>query len=230
MEGTRELPDIPGFALELGALERPGQPPAYPASVARLDRAQLNALGERYLAQTRPHRVLGRPRFVDKMPANFNHIGLIHLLLPNAKIIDARRAPLACCFANFKQHFQSGVWFTYSLEDLGRYYRDYVRLMQHFDSVLPGRVHRVQYEALVGDLEGEVRRLLAYCGLPFEEQCLRLLRDRAQRPDGEFRPGAQAHLWRCGRAVAQLRAVARPSQGSPGRTGGAACRHGAVRR
>ena len=173
VEGTRELPDIPGFALELGALERPGQPPAYPASVARLDRAQLNALGERYLAQTRPHRVLGRPRFVDKMPANFNHIGLIHLLLPNAKIIDARRAPLACCFANFKQHFQSGVWFTYSLEDLGRYYRDYVRLMQHFDSVLPGRVHRVQYEALVGDLEGEVRRLLAYCGLPFEEQCLR---------------------------------------------------------
>ena len=173
VEGTRELPDIPGFALELGALERPGKPPAYPASVARLDRAQLAALGDRYLAQTRPHRVLGRPRFVDKMPANFNHVGLIHLLLPNAKIIDARRAPLACCFANFKQHFQSGVWFTYSLEDLGRYYRDYVHLMRHFDSVLPGRVHRVQYEALVGDLEGEVRRLLAYCGLPFEEQCLR---------------------------------------------------------
>ena len=173
VEGTRELPDIPGFALELGALERPGQPPAYPASVAQLSRAQLAALGERYLAQTRPHRVLGRPRFVDKMPANFNHVGLIHLLLPNAKIVDARRAPLACCFANFKQHFQAGVWFTYDLEDLGRYYRDYLRLMQHFDSVLPGRVHRVQYEDLVGDLEGEVRRLLAYCGLPFEEQCLR---------------------------------------------------------
>jgi tetratricopeptide (TPR) repeat protein len=173
VEGTRELPDIPGFALELGALERPGQPPAYPASVAQLDRAQLTALGERYLAQTRPHRVLGRPRFVDKMPANFNHVGLIHLLLPNAKIIDARRSPLACCFANFKQHFQSGVWFTYNLGDLGRYYRDYVRLMQHFDGVLPGRVHRVQYEHLVSDLEGEVRRLLTYCGLPFEEQCLR---------------------------------------------------------
>ena len=173
VEGTRELPDIPGLALELGALERPGQPPAYPASVARLDRAQLSALGDRYLAQTRPHRVLGRPRFVDKMPANFNHVGLIHLLLPNAKIIDARRAPLACCFANFKQHFQSGAWFTYNLEDLGRYYRDYVHLMRHFDSVLPGRVHRVQYEDLVTDLEGEVRRLLAYCGLPFEEQCLR---------------------------------------------------------
>jgi tetratricopeptide (TPR) repeat protein len=173
VEGTRELPDIPGFALELGALERPGQPPAYPASVAQLDRAQLTALGDRYLAQTRPHRVLGRPRFVDKMPANFNHVGLIHLLLPNAKIIDARRGPLACCFANFKQHFQSGAWFTYDLEDLGRYYRDYVHLLRHFDSVLPGRVHRVQYEDLVTDLEGEVRRLLAYCDLPFEEQCLR---------------------------------------------------------
>lgn len=173
VEGTRELPDIPGFALELGALERPGKPPAYPASVARLDRAQLTALGDRYLAQTRPHRVLGRPRFVDKMPANFNHVGLIHLLLPNAKIIDARRAPLACCFANFKQHFQSGAWFTYNLEDLGRYYRDYVHLMRHFESVLPGRVHRVQYEDLVTDLEGEVRRLLDYLGLPFEERCLR---------------------------------------------------------
>ncbi len=173
VEGTRELPDIPGFALELGALERPGKPPAYPASVAQLERAQLRALGDRYLAQTRPHRVLGRPRFIDKMPANFNHVGLIHLLLPNAKIIDARRGPLACCFANFKQHFHSGVWFTYNLEDLGRYYRDYVHLMSHFDNVLPGRVHRVHYEDLVTDFEGEVRRLLAYCGLPFEEQCLR---------------------------------------------------------
>ncbi|HEX4388161.1 MAG TPA: sulfotransferase [Steroidobacteraceae bacterium] len=173
VEGTRELPDIPGFALELGALEQPGRPQAYPASIARLERAQLTALGDRYLEQIRSHRVLGRPRFVDKMPSNFSHVGLIHLLLPNAKIIDARRAPLACCFANFKQHFQSGAWFTYDLADLGRYYRDYVQLMRHFDAVLPGRVHRVQYEDLVTDLDGEVRRLLAYCGLPFEEQCLR---------------------------------------------------------
>jgi tetratricopeptide (TPR) repeat protein len=172
VEGTRELPDIPGFSLELGASDRPG-PPAYPASIARLDRAQLRAFADRYLEQTRAHRVLGRPRFIDKMPSNFLHVGLIHLLLPNAKIIDSRRAPLACCFANFKQHFQSGAWFTYDLSDLGRYYRGYVRLMNHFDSVLPGRVHRVQYEDLVADLEGEVRRLLAYCGLPFEEQCLR---------------------------------------------------------
>jgi tetratricopeptide (TPR) repeat protein len=173
VEGTRELPDVPGFALELGALELPGEPPAYPQSVARLSRLELSALGERYLAQTRPHRVLGRPRLIDKMPSNFCHVGLIHLMLPNAKIIDARRAALPCCFANFKQHFQSGVWFAYSLEDLGHYYRDYVALMEHFDRVLPGRVHRVLYEDVVADLEREVRRLLEYCGLPFEEQCLR---------------------------------------------------------
>ena len=173
VEGTRELPDVLGFALELGALERAGVPPAYPQSVARLTQAQLTSLGERYLAQTRPHRLLGRPRFIDKMPNNFFHLGLIHLMLPNARIIDARRSPLACCFSNFKQHFQTGLWFSYSLEDIGRYYRDYVRLVAHFDAVLPGRIHRVGYEDLVADLEGEVRRLLEYCRLPFEEQCLR---------------------------------------------------------
>ena len=173
VEGTRELPDVPGFALELGALERAGVPPAYPQSVARLTQTQVTSLGERYLAQTRPHRLLGRPRFIDKMPINFFHIGLINLMLPNARIIDARRSPLACCFSNFKQHFQTGLWFSYSLEDIGHYYRDYARLMAHFDAVLPGCIHRVGYEDLVADLEGEVRRLLEYCGLPFEEQCLR---------------------------------------------------------
>jgi predicted Zn-dependent protease len=173
VEGTRELPDIPGFAIELGAIERPGEPPAFPQSVGRLSRAQLAELGERYLAQTLPNRTLGRARFIDKMPSNFFNIGLIHLILPNARIIDARRSPMDCCFANFKQHFQAGVWFSYSLQDIGRYYRDYVRLMTHFDGVLPGRVHRVQYERVVADIEGEVRRLLDYCGLPFEEKCLR---------------------------------------------------------
>jgi predicted Zn-dependent protease len=170
VEGTRELPDIPAFAHELGAWE---PEPVYPQSVARLSRAELAALGERYLEQTRPHRLLGRARFIDKMGNNFLDCGLIHLILPNARIIDARRAPLACCFSNFKQHFQSGVWFSYSLEDLGRYYRDYASLMAHFDAVLPGRIHRVNYEDLIADFEGGVRRLLAYCGLPFEEQCLR---------------------------------------------------------
>jgi len=173
VEGTRELPDIPGFALELGILGQPGQPPSYPQSIARLSRRDLATLGERYLAQTRAHRLRGTPFFIDKMPSNFFHIGLIQLILPNARIIDARRSPLGCCFSNFKQHFQSGVWFSYDLEDIGHYYRDYVRLMAHFDAVMPGRIHRVYYENLVADLEGEVRRLLDYCGLPFEEQCLR---------------------------------------------------------
>jgi predicted Zn-dependent protease len=174
VEGTRELTNVLGFAVELGdGDEEPGKPPSYPQSVARLTRAELAALGERYLAQARAHRLLERPRFIDKMGSNFLHLGLIQLMLPNARIIDARRSPLGCCFANFKQHFHRGLWFTYSLEDLGRYYRDYVRVMTHFDAVLPGRIYRVCYEDVVRDLEGEVRRLLDYCGLPFEEQCLR---------------------------------------------------------
>jgi tetratricopeptide (TPR) repeat protein len=174
VEGTRELADVIGLAVELGDREEdPDKPPGYPQSVAPLTCSELAALGERYLAQTRAHRILGRPRFVDKMGSNFVHLGLIHLMLPNARIIDARRSPLGCCFANFKQHFQKGLWFSYSLEDLGHYYRDYASLMAHFDAVLPGRIHRVHYEDVVRDLEGEVRRLLDYCGLPFEEQCLR---------------------------------------------------------
>jgi tetratricopeptide (TPR) repeat protein len=174
VEGTRELTDVLGIALELGDRdEEPGKTPTYPQSVARLTRAECAALGERYLTQTRAHRLLGRAHFIDKMGSNFRHLGLIHLMLPNARIIDARRSALGCCFANFKQHFHRGLWFTYSLEDLGRYYREYVSLMAHFDKVLPGRIYRVCYEDVVEDLEGEVRQLLAYCGLPFEEQCLR---------------------------------------------------------
>jgi tetratricopeptide (TPR) repeat protein len=174
VEGTRELTDVLGFALELGDRDdEPGKPPTYPQSVARLTRAECAALGARYLAQTRAHRLLGRPHFIDKMGSNFRHLGLIHLMLPNARIIDARRAPLGCCFANFKQHFHRGLWFTYSLEDLGRYYREYVNIMAHFDAVLPGRIYRVCYEDVVQDLEGEVRRLLDHCALPFEEPCLR---------------------------------------------------------
>ncbi len=174
VEGTRELSVVIRFAMDLGDRVQPGSSPAtYQDSLARLTRAEFTALGERYLAQTRAHRLRGRARFTDKMGANFQHVGLIHLMLPNARIIDARRSPLGCCLANFKQHFQGGAWFTYSLEDLGRYYRDYVRLMAHFDAVLPGRIYRVCYEDVVRDLEGEVRRLLDFLGLPFEEQCLR---------------------------------------------------------
>ena len=173
VEGTRELPDIQGFALELGIRELRDRPSEFPNAVDRLTRDELRALGQRYLDQTRPNRLRGTPYFIDKMPGNFLHVGLIHLILPNARIIDARRSPLACCFSNFKQHFQAGVWFSYSLNDIGRFYRSYVQLMTHYDSVLPGRVHRVSYELLVSDLEGEVRKLLEYCGLPFEDQCLR---------------------------------------------------------
>jgi tetratricopeptide (TPR) repeat protein len=173
VEGTRELPDIQGFALELGIKALRGEPPKFPHSVARLTREELEGFGRRYLEQTRPSRLRGTPYFIDKMPSNFFHVGLIHLMLPNARIIDARRSPLGCCFSNFKQHFQAGVWFSYSLEDIGRFYRGYVQLMAHYDAILPGRVHRVYYETLVSNLEGEVRRLLEYCGLPFEEQCLR---------------------------------------------------------
>jgi hypothetical protein len=119
------------------------------------------------------HRKTGRAHFIDKMPNNFLHVAMIHLALPNAKIIDARRHPLGGCFSCFKQHFARGQAYTYDLAELGQYYRDYVELMAHFDAVLPGRIHRVFYERMVEDTEGEVRRLLEYCGLPFEEGVLR---------------------------------------------------------
>ena len=173
VEGTRELPDIQGFALEFGIRESHIESPQFARAVQALTRDELKALGQRYLDQTRTSRVGGKPYFIDKTPSNFLHVGLIQLILPNARIIDARRSALACCFSNFKQHFQAGVWFSYNLDDIGRFYRSYVQLMAHYDSVLPGRVHRVHYERLVSDLPGEVRKLLEYCGLPFEEQCLR---------------------------------------------------------
>ena len=134
---------------------------------------QLQRLGEDYLQRTRIYRKTGRQLFIDKMPNNFLHVGLIHSILPNAKIIDARRHPLGCCLSNFKQFYARGQRFSYGLTDVGRYYHDYVALMAHFDTVLPGRVHRVIYEQLVDDTEAEVRRLLDYCELPFEEGCLR---------------------------------------------------------
>ena len=173
VEGTMELPDIAGIARSLFDNARKSQVSGYSAVLAMLDADQCRELGERYLSQTRIQRKTAAPYFIDKMPNNFAHIDLIQLALPRAKIIDARRHPLGCCFSGFKQHFARGQGFTYSLEDIGRYYRDYVELMSFFDQVLPGRVHRVIYEALVDDTEGEVRRLLDYCGLPFEDGCLR---------------------------------------------------------
>jgi tetratricopeptide (TPR) repeat protein len=173
VEGTMELPDLVGIARDLGGGRPRARTDDYPQSLGTLDAVALRALGERYLAQTRIYRKSKAPFFIDKLPNNFAHTGLIHLILPRAKIIDARRHPLGCCFSAYKQHFARGQHFTYSLDEIGRYYRDYVELMAHYDTVLPGRVHRVIYERMIEDTEGEVRRLLDYCGLPFDERCLR---------------------------------------------------------
>jgi tetratricopeptide (TPR) repeat protein len=182
VEGTQELPDIIALARRIGGRPAAERDTAYPEAIADLPAEALKALGEEYLERARAHRKLGRPLFIDKMPNNWAHVGLIHLILPNAKIVDARRHPLGCCFSGFKQHFARGQGFTYSLDDVGRYYADYVALMAHFDDVLPGRVHRVIYEQMVTDPEAEVRRLLDHCGLPFEAACLRFYEnDRAVR-------------------------------------------------
>jgi predicted Zn-dependent protease len=178
VEGTMELPYIGLIANGLGG----AADDAYPEAVAGLDGEALSRLGRSFIDSAGQHRKLGKPLFIDKMPNNFNYIGLIQLILPKAKIIDVRRHPLGVCFSAFKQHFAQGQAFSYDLDDLGRYYRDYVELMAHFDAALPGRVHRVIYEDLVDDTEGEVRRLLDHCGLAFEASCLAFHRnDRAVR-------------------------------------------------
>jgi tetratricopeptide (TPR) repeat protein len=182
VEGTMELPDIPAIAKKLSQLAKQSQLEGYTAILATLGAAECAELGERYLAQTRIQRKTAAPFFIDKLPNNFAHIDLIQLALPHAKIIDARRHPLGCGFSVFKQHFARGQSFSYGLEDIGRYYRDYVELMAHFDEVLPGRVHRVNYESMIDNTEAEVGRLLDYCALPFEEGCLRFYEnDRAVR-------------------------------------------------
>jgi hypothetical protein len=167
-----ELPDIISLARRLGGKKRSSDESKYPEVLADLSAGQCRALGEEYLQRTRIQRKTGRPFFIDKMPNNFMHLGLIRLALPNAKIIDARRHPMACCFSGFKQHFARGQNFSYSLEDIGRYYRDYVELMAHFDRVLPGTIHRVVYENMIDDAEAQIRRLLDFCGLSFEPECL----------------------------------------------------------
>ena len=173
VEGTMELPDVPQIAHELAERGGPDPGAGFFEAVASLSAAELHSLGERYLDGTRHLRKSAAPFFIDKMPNNCLYVGLIHLILPRATIIDARRHPLGCCFSCFKQHFARGQRFAYALEDLGFYYRDYVMLMHHFDAVLPGRVHRVHYEKMVADTDNEVRRLLAACGLDFDPQCLR---------------------------------------------------------
>jgi tetratricopeptide (TPR) repeat protein len=171
VEGTAELPDIPALVNRLGP---------YPSAVLKLDGAAREQQGREYLKQAAVQRRTNRLFFIDKLPNNWLFVPFIQLILPNAKIIDARRHPLACCFSNFRQHFARGQPFTYDLHDLGRYYADYVRLMAHIDAVLPGRVHRVIYENMIEDTEGEVRRLLDYCGLEFEAQVLEFY--KTERP------------------------------------------------
>ncbi len=173
IEGTMELPDIPALAKRLGGRKLRSEPTLYPEALAALSAQECAALGEEYLERTRVQRKTARPFFIDKMPNNWAHIGLIRLILPNAKIIDARRHPLGCCFSNFKQHFARGQGFSYAQDDLGRYYADYVRLLRHFDAVQPGRIHRVFYEDMVEEPEREVRRLLDYLSLDFDPACLR---------------------------------------------------------
>ncbi|TLY79598.1 MAG: tetratricopeptide repeat protein [Gammaproteobacteria bacterium] len=171
VEGTMELADIPRLVQDLQGRETNAGDPRYPGVLAELTAEDCKRLGEKYLQDTRVYRT-GKPHFIDKMPNNFRHLGLIQLMLPNARIIDARREPMACCFSNFKQLFASGQQFTYSIEDIARYYRSYLELMAHWDDALAGKVLRVQHEDVVDNLEANVRRILDFCGLEFEPDCL----------------------------------------------------------
>jgi tetratricopeptide (TPR) repeat protein len=177
VDGTMELPNVLNIVGQFDDMvpTRDG----YPETVARVPAAQLTALGERYLRETAPLRH-GRERFTDKLPNNFSHVGLIHAILPKATVIDARRHPMDACFSTFRQYFAEGQTFSYDLEDLGRYYRSYLALMDHWDAALPGKVLHVQYEELVRDPETNIRRLLDHCQLAFEPACLSF--HETQRP------------------------------------------------
>jgi tetratricopeptide (TPR) repeat protein len=171
VEGTQELADIQRAVVDLMGRDSDPDNPRYPPVLADMTAGDFRKLGEKYIADTQVYRG-GRPFFIDKMPNNFRHIGLIHLMLPNAKIIDARREPMSCCFSNLKQLFANGQEFTYSVDDIARYYCTYLELMRHWDEALPGRILRVQHEDVVADLEGSVRRILDHCGLEFEQACI----------------------------------------------------------
>jgi len=171
VEGTMELADVTTMAAEIEA-QTDGSADAYVRALLALDGEALAGLGRRYIQSTRVHRREGAPRFIDKMPNNWMHVLLIHLILPNARIVDARRHPLDCGVSCFVQHFARGQPFAYGLGDIGRYYADYVRLMDHVDMVLPGRVHRVIHERLLAEPEAQIRALLDACGLAFEPACL----------------------------------------------------------
>jgi tetratricopeptide (TPR) repeat protein len=178
IEGTMELPDMMLIADRLQARVDEGEFSDLPSLLAALGPDECRRLGEEYLERTRVHRKTDRPRFVDKMPNNWQHVGLIRMILPNATVIDARRHPLGCCFSGWKQYFARGQVFSYDLSEIGHYYGAYVRQMAAFDSALPGAVHRVIYEEMVADTLGQVRALLDAVGVPFEENCLAFWRNR----------------------------------------------------
>lgn len=178
IEGTMELPDLMMIGDRLQSRVEDGEFASYADLIRSLAPADCKRLGEEYLDRTRVHRKENKPRFIDKMPNNWMHVGLIRLILPNATIIDARRHPMGCCFSGWKQFFARGQLFTYDLAEIGRYYRTYVGQMAAFDREMPGAVHRVIYERMVADTEGEVRRLLDHVGVPFEEECLAFYRNR----------------------------------------------------
>jgi Sulfotransferase family len=182
VQGTLELADIPRLVQELQASDPAQRLGGYPGVLGALNEAMCRGFGEKYLWDTKPYRTgpdgTLRPRFTDKMPNNFQYLDLVQLILPNAKIIDVRRDPMACGFSIFKQLFANGQRFAYSLEDIGRYYRMYVGLMTHWERVLPGKILRVQYEDVVNDLEPGVRRILDFCGLEFEPACVEFHRSR----------------------------------------------------
>jgi len=173
VDGTLELPNIISLVHRLQGRElvKVGDENRYPKILAELEHDLFAKFGEQYINDTKIFRQ-GARYFIDKMPNNFLHIGLIKLMLPNAKVVDARRHPMSCCFSGFKQLFAEGQEFTYGLHEVGSYYKDYVRIMDHWDEVLPGFVLRVQHEDVVNDLETQVRRILDFCDLPFEESCL----------------------------------------------------------
>ncbi|MBL4674481.1 MAG: sulfotransferase [Arenicella sp.] len=172
VDGTMELFNIIGMSNRLSGGHWSDESTSnYPEILGNLSPNDLSKMGEEYIEDTRRHRQ-GAPFFIDKMPNNFRHIGLIHMILPNAKIIDARRHPMACCFSAYKQFFAEGQEFSYNLEDIGRYYQHYVEVMAHWDDALPGRILRVQHEDVIDDLETQVHRILDYCGLPFEQACI----------------------------------------------------------
>ena len=214
IEGTEELFDLSTICEFLAGGHSAGlEAPDYVEKLRDIPPGDLFALGASYIYTSRSKRHSTRPHFTDKMPANWMHLGLIHLILPNAYIVDVRRDPISCCFSNFRQNFASGKNFAYDLEELGRYYSAYVRSMAHFDKVLPGRVHRLHYEALTSKPEEEVRSLLAYLDLPFEEAVPTPARKSSSGQNVEFGAGSPAHLFRFRRRGRPVRNVASAASG-----------------